>query len=261
MLNVADEGSGLPVLLLHAYPCDHRMWQAQAAALVAAGCRVLRPDLPGFGLSPLPAAEPSMRAMAEAVLEAADARGIGSFVLGGLSMGGYVAMELLRQQPGRVRGLALVDTKATPDGPAARALREQTAQRALAAQSLAPLADGMLEGLLGETTRRTNPEATTQTRRWIESVAAESAGWAMRAMAERPDSLPTLARFAGPAVVIAGDEDTLSPAGEQEQMMAVLANARRITIPGSGHLSAVEQPDDVAAALVEFAATVAGESL
>ena len=99
MLHVADEGAGTPVVLLHAYPCDHTMWDAQAAALVAAGYRVIRPDLPGFGGSVLPdGAEHSLTVIADAVFGMLDARDVGSFVLGGLSMGGYAAMQMLRQR-------------------------------------------------------------------------------------------------------------------------------------------------------------------
>ena len=164
MLYVADEGTGLPVVLLHAYPCDHTMWDPQAAALVGAGYRVVRPDLPGFGDSVLPPDAPhSLTVLADAVLAALDQRDIGTFVLGGLSMGGYVAMQMLRQQPDRIAALALVDTKATPDGPEARAVREQTAQRALSAGSLAPLAEGMLPGLLGGTSRQDRPAAVERT--------------------------------------------------------------------------------------------------
>lgn len=258
MLYVADEGAGLPVVLLHAYPCDHTMWDPQAAALVSAGYRVVRPDLPGFGRSVLPPDAPrTLTVMADAVFADLDGRGIGTFVLGGLSMGGYVAMQMLRQQPDRIAALALVDTKATGDGQEARAVREQTAQKALAAGSLAPLAEGMLPGLLGDTTRQARPDAVERTVQWINAARAESAAWAMRAMADRPDSLATLAGFAGPAVVIAGAEDVLSPRAEQDLMVQALPDGRFVAIPRCGHLSAVERPEELSAALADFLAEAA----
>ena len=257
MLYVADEGTGTPVVLLHAYPCDHTMWDPQAAALVAAGYRVIRPDLPGFGSSALPTdAAHSLTVMADAVFAELDQRGIESFVLGGLSMGGYAAMQMLRQQPDRIAAVALVDTKATADGPDARAVREQTAQTALAAGSLAPLAEGMLPGLLGATTREARPAAVERTLGWIRSAPAQSAAWAMRTMADRPDSLPTLSGFERPAVVIAGDEDALSPRAEQDLMVHALPNGRFVELAQCGHLSAVERPDELSAALVAFLAEV-----
>ena len=253
MLHVVDEGAGLPVVLLHAYPCDHTLFDAQATALLAAGCRVIRPDLPGFGGSALPASGAhTMAAMVEGVLADLDDRGIAEFVLGGLSMGGYAAMEILRQQPQRVAGLMLLDTKATPDGPQARAVREETAQRALAAGSLEPLAEGMLQGLLGPTSREQRPDAVERTRRWIRSARAESAAWAMRTMADRPDSVPTLAGYDRPALVVAGAEDALSPLAEHEVMADALVNGELVTISECGHLSAVERPGEVAEAMLAF---------
>ncbi len=252
MLNVVDAGTGSPVVLLHAYPCDHTMWDAQARALVEAGYRVLRPDLPGFGTSPLPDAAPSLAVMADEVFAALDALEVESFVLAGLSLGGYVAMQMLRQRPERVLALALVDTKATADAEPARAVREETAKKALAAGSLRPMAEGMLGGLLGETTRRTRPEVVEVVTGWISHASAQSAAWAMRAMAGRPDSLATLAAFDAPAVVIAGDEDTLAPAPEQELMVEALPQGRLVMIAGSGHLSSVERPAAVTDALLGF---------
>jgi pimeloyl-ACP methyl ester carboxylesterase len=253
MLHAVDEGAGVPVVLLHAYPCDHTLFDAQAAALVAAGYRVIRPDLPGFGASALPAsAERGMAVMADAVLADLDERGIASFVLGGLSMGGYAAMQILRQQPERVAALVLLDTKATPDGPEARTVREETAQRALAAGSLDPLEAGMLQGLLGLTSREQRPEVIERTRHWIRTARAESAAWAMRTMADRPDSRPTLAGYRGPALVVAGAEDALSPLSEHVIMADALVAGRLVTIEACGHLSAVERPAAVTDALLAF---------
>lgn len=253
MLHVVDEGTGSPVVLLHAYPCDHALFDAQAAALLAAGYRVIRPDLPGFGASPLPAeAAHEMAAMSGAVLADLDQRGVTDFVLGGLSMGGYAAMQVLREQPQRVRALVLMDTKATPDGPEAQAVREQTASTALAAGSLVPLASGMLQGLLGPTTLEQRPEVVARTQEWIGTASAASAAWAMRTMAGRPDSVPALAAFDRPALVIAGTEDALSPLAEHEIMAEALPQGSLVTIDGCGHLSAVERPDEVSAALLDF---------
>jgi pimeloyl-ACP methyl ester carboxylesterase len=250
-MHVEDAGSGTPVVLLHAYPCDLHLWDAQAGLLVAAGYRVLRPDLPGFGRSALdPALDPDLGVVAEQVLAAADAAGAATFALGGLSMGGYVAMEVLRRAPQRITALALIDTKGTPDGEAARQVREQTAVRILDAGSLAPLADGMLEGLLGATTRATNRAAVDRTRAWIDAADPAACAWAQRAMAQRPDSLPDLARFAGPALVLAGDEDVLAPEVEQTAMASALHQGTLVVLPGVGHLSAIEAPVAVGEALV-----------
>ena len=107
-------------------------------------------------------------------------------------------MEILRQQPDSVAALALIDTKATADTPAAREVREETARKALDAGSLVPLAEGMLSGLLGSTTRANRPEVVERTMAWIAQTPAAAAAWAQRAMAARPDSVGALARFERP---------------------------------------------------------------
>lgn len=247
MLHVVDEGAGAPVVLLHAYPCDHTMWDAQAAALVARGRRVIRPDLPGFGASPVPEAEPALAVMADAVFDVLE--GVATFALGGLSMGGYVAMQMLRQDPQRVTSLALIDTKATPDTPQAAQTRYDTAARAEEEGSLASMAEGMLGGLLGATTLAQRPQVVERTAQYIAAASADGAAWAMRAMAARPDSLPTLAGFGRPAVVVMGEEDALSPRSEHELMVSALPMGRLVEVPACGHLSALEQPEAVSAAL------------
>lgn len=248
-MHVLDEGDGPAVVLLHAYPCDNSMWDDQAEALVSAGLRVIRPDLPGFGASPVLAAEPSLEEVARVVLDSVDAT---SFALAGLSMGGYVAMQMLRLQPERVAALALVDTKATADTEEARATRLATAAKAEQAGSLTAMTEGMLSGLLGTTTLARRPEIVARTAAFIGRASGDGAAWAMRAMAARPDSLAVLSAFDRPSVVVMGEEDALSPLAEHEAMVAALANGRLVTIPECGHLSALEQPAAVSDALMDL---------
>ncbi|HVM44674.1 MAG TPA: alpha/beta hydrolase, partial [Candidatus Thermoplasmatota archaeon] len=135
------------VVLLHGFPLDHRMWSAQKEALERAGFRVVVPDLRGFGKAPLGRGAAGMREFAGDVLRLADRAGIGRFVLAGFSMGGYVAFEVARQAPDRLAGLALVDTRAEPDGDEARAGRAKTAE-AVRQQGVQVVADAMLPKML-----------------------------------------------------------------------------------------------------------------
>src|SRR5687768_10218295 len=104
MSDLAYEGRGTrgpAVILLHGFPLDRGMWRGQLAGL-GARARVVAPDLPGAGHSPAPASDTlTMEAIADEVLELADALGFDRFVLAGLSMGGYVALDLARRHPGR----------------------------------------------------------------------------------------------------------------------------------------------------------------
>ncbi len=244
------------VVLLHAFPLDRRLWDDVVDAVADAGWDVVVPDLRGFGESAYsedgPDDEPSLTWMARDVLGILDRIGVNSAVVVGLSLGGYVAMELARQDPSRIAGLALLDTKASADTEEARANRLRVADQVLEAGSTAALARAMLPALLGATTHETRPEVVERVRGWIEEADPAGVAWAQRAMAARPDSHADLAALTVPALVLWGDEDSLAPRPEQESMVEALRDARAIEVPGSGHLSAVEDPAAVVAALVTF---------
>jgi pimeloyl-ACP methyl ester carboxylesterase len=244
------------VVLLHAFPLDKRLWDDVVDAVADAGWDVVVPDLRGFGESAYPEDgpddEPSLTWMARDVLGILDRIGVNSAVVVGLSLGGYVAMELARQDPSRIAGLALLDTKASADTEEARANRLRVADQVLEAGSTAALARAMLPALLGATTHETRPEIVERVRGWIEEADPAGVAWAQRAMAARPDSHADLAALTVPALVLWGDEDTLSPRPEQESMVEALRDARAVEVPGSGHLTAVEDPAAVVTALVTF---------
>lgn len=244
-------GRDVPVLvLLHAFPVNRHLWDELGGILADAGWRVVAPDLPGFGESALATGSPDVAVMADAVAQTVAGLGVGDFSLGGLSMGGYVAMALLRRQPERVRSLILVDTKMGADPQAARENRLAIAERALREGNADFLVDAMLPNLLGPVTLASRPGVVAQVTEWIRGTSAEGVAWGMRAMAARPDSTATLAAFDRPALVVAGRDDSISPPAEQEQMAATLPSAALELIPDVGHLSAVEDPPAVAAAML-----------
>lgn len=245
------DGSRPAVLLLHAFPCDGGLWAAQRDALTDAGCRVLVPDLPGFGASSLLPGTPSLPAVADALASGLRERGVTAAVVAGSSLGGYLAMALLRQRPGLVRGLGLVGTKASPDTAEAAARRWAMAGLVEAEpQRCAGLLTGaVLPGLLGPTSRRVRPQLVARVSRWIDAVDPATVVWYQRAMAERPDSLPLLAEASIPAVIAFGHEDGLSPESEQQAMIDALPGAAVVAVPRAGHLLPVEAPAAVSGAL------------
>lgn len=249
-LACTDRGSGPVVLLLHAFPCHRHMWREQVDPIASLGWRVLVPDLPGFGDSPEAVDEPSMTAMARGVLETLGETD--RFVVGGLSMGGYLAMEILRQVPARVAALMLFDTKATADPEAARLGRLQVADRVEEAGRTGFLLPEMIPNLLGDTTRETRPDLVARVSKWIACARPGAVAWAQRAMADRPDSRPDLAAYGGPSLVACGDEDRITPRADAAEMAGLLRNSRLETISGSGHLSAVERPEDVTRVIADF---------
>ncbi len=238
-------------MLLHAFPLDHALWDAQRHALADAGYRVITPDLPGFGASAPLDQEPSLALAADAVAHMLNHLEIERAIIGGLSMGGYVTMQMVRRHPDRISGLILADTRASADAPEAAAGRMAGATAVLASGMTAEVAGSMLPNLLGTTTHQARPEVVALVRRWIMSQDPQGVAWAQRAMAARTDSFDALATFAGPALLLRGAEDLICSAADVEAMADALGSAvvSTVEIPGVGHLSAVEDAAPVTAAL------------
>jgi pimeloyl-ACP methyl ester carboxylesterase len=251
---VRDEGTGPVLLMLHAFPCDGTLWDPVAGACREAGWRTVVPDLPGFGGSPLLESEPNLDAVADEVMDLLGRLRAPSCAIAGVSLGGYVAMNLVHRYPETVRALLLCDTKATADADPARLNRERLAVICEEApgDTARILEQAVLPGLLGETTRRHRPDVVDRARRFLMGAQASSVAWYQRAMARRPDSRVALAAWSGPSLVLWGTEDTLSPAEEQEAMLDALHDATAAEVQGAGHLAVIEAPDEAGAAIVQF---------
>ena len=237
------------LVLLHAFPLDATMYDEVAASFEG---DLLTPNLPGFGGEALVDDEPSLDAYAQAVVRDLDSRGIDRAVIGGTSMGGYTAMALYRLFPQRVAGLALIDTKATADAPAAAEGRLAMAEQMVQGQTTAPLIENVLPKLLGATTFADRSDLVATVEGWVKGADPAAAAWAQRAMAARPDSLETLAQVSVPSLVVVGEEDVLSPPTDAAIMASALHGAVVVEIPGVGHLTPVEAPRYVAEALTEL---------
>jgi pimeloyl-ACP methyl ester carboxylesterase len=248
-----EAGSGRPLVLLHAFPLSSTMWLEQRDGL-ASECRVITPDQRGFGGSALGDDPPSLDAAADDVAELLDRLELTDVVLGGLSMGGYVAMALLRRHPERIAALILADTKASADPDAAKANRERIAAAVESDEASTVLVDDVLPALLGTTTTSTRPLVSGRVRGLVQTAPAAAVAWAQRAMAGRPDSFDTLRSFARPALVIVGAEDVLSPPSDAEAMAEALPHGRLVVIPQAGHLTAVETPESFNAQVAGFLA-------
>ena len=248
------DGTGVPLVLLHGFPLDHRMWASMAAALPA-GSRVIAVDLPGHGHSDLGHLPASLDATADAVHATLRAQGEGHAVVVGLSMGGYVALAMAERHPGFVRGLGLVDTKSTADDDAAREGRLKVAAAVEETQTLDAVM-GMPAKLLGPTSERERRSLYPTVYDWIRSQAVSGVAWAQRAMAARPDRTDVLRSFDGPVAVVVGDEDQLSTVDDARHMVGAARAATLTVVPDAAHLSAVEEPAAVAQAVADLHARV-----
>jgi pimeloyl-ACP methyl ester carboxylesterase len=243
-------------VLLHAFPLSSAMWLAQRESL-ARRFRVITPDLRGFGGSLLGKDDPSIDTMADDVAQLLRAKGIERAVIGGLSMGGYVAMALCRQHPQQVLGLLLADTKAGVDVDEARQRRERMADRLDDEGTVGPLLEEVLPNLVGPTTLRQRAMIYGRVRGLVQATPPAAAAWAQRAMAGRPDSFETLQTLRAPALVVVGAEDVLTTEQDARAMADALPNAELLVIPRAGHLSAVEQPELFNQAVAEFVSALA----
>jgi 3-oxoadipate enol-lactonase len=238
-LEYEEAGAGLPVMLLHGFPHDRTLWAPQLGALVDR-CRCIAPDLRGFGGSLV---EPpyTMDQYADDVVALLDRLQIEQAVIGGLSMGGYVAMALWRRHPRRVRALLLADTRAGADDDEARAKRRKQIDfvREHGADALAAQ---LLPGMIGDRTRTRHPDIVEVVHDMLARAPVAGIVGALEAMIARPDSTPTLATVTVPTLVLVGGDDQLTPLAEARRLHDGIAGSRLEVIAGAGHLSNLERP-------------------
>lgn len=239
-----------PVVLLHGFPFNRTLWRGQVESLSRAR-RVVAPDLRGHGETSLAQGPATMEEMAEDVAALLDELEVGRAVVGGLSMGGYVALAFLRAHPERVGALVLADTRAQADSDDARRTREETAQRALSA-GMGPIADAMLPKLLAPATRVRRPDVVARVREMILGTKPEGAAAALRGMALRRDQSDLLGTINVPTLIVVGSEDAITPPSDAEAMRVKIGGARLVKIEGAGHVSNVERPGEFDRALAEF---------
>lgn len=256
-LAVDVRGKGPAILLIHGYPLDHTIWEHPLGNLE--GWTRVAPDLRGMGQSDAPDLGYSMQTYAEDLLALLTALGIERAVVCGLSMGGYVAFEMLRRARARVRGLILVDSRAEADTPEGRKARDAAAQQAREGGAAA-IAEAMLPKLLARTPMPGQAELREKVRRMMVATPVAGILGALGALKDRPDSMPLLPTLDGlPTLVIVGEDDQITPVTSARAMAAAVPGAQVKVIPNAGHLAPIEQPETVTRTLTEFLATLPGD--
>ncbi|MFE9932998.1 alpha/beta fold hydrolase [Streptomyces sp. NPDC005533] len=245
--------AGAPVILIHGHPFDRTMWAPQTAALTAAGYRVIAPDLRGYGESPVVPGKALLADLADDLASLLARLGIEQVVVGGVSMGGQIAMELRLRHPGLVRALVLSDTSPVPETDEGAKLRRETAER-LIAEGMRPYAEEVMDKMLAPYNVTGMPEAAARVSAMMCTTDPQGAAAALRGRAERPDYRPVLAETAEPCLVLVGADDVYTPVTEAEALHVLLPNAVLAVIEGAGHLPGVEQPEAFNRVLLEFLA-------
>jgi YbgC/YbaW family acyl-CoA thioester hydrolase len=249
-LAVEAHGEGPAILFIHGYPLDRTIWREQIDALD--GFRRIAPDLRGMGQSDAPDLGYSMSIYAADLAALLDVIGVDEVVLCGLSMGGYVAFEFLRQWRSRVRGLVLMDTRAEADTPEVRRTRDAAAATARE-RGAAAIADAMLPKVLAAATLGRRPDTAERLRALMAATPVSGIVGALTAMRDREGSEALLKTLADvPTLVVVGEADSLTPPAQARAMADAIPGARFALIPGAGHLPPVEQPEVTTQRLQEF---------
>ncbi len=233
-----------PLVLLHAFPLDNRLW-------AGLGVPATTPNQRGFGGSPLGDADPDLDVVAADVVELIRGLPGRQVVLGGCSMGGYVAMAVLRQAPELVAGLVLVSTRASADAEAGRANRHAMADR-IKAEGAGFVPDTELPTLLGTETLERRPSVVDTVRTFASEQDGAAIAWAQRAMAARPDSAALLAATDLPTLIVRGEQDTLIPAEDADGLAALMPKAEVVALAGAGHLPPLEVPEEFTGTLARW---------
>lgn len=263
------DGRAVPLVLVHAFPVDHRMWDDCAAEIIRQGdiagmppFAIWAPDMPGAGDGPIPddaasggrssdgAYDHALDLLADAYVDLLHAAGYDRAVWAGLSMGGYVILNVQRRHPHAVAGFAMCDTKGDADTPQQRANRVRVAEDCERMHSVDPVM-GFAEATESDSSFKRSNDGKALFARWIREQRPEGIAWRQRMAAGRPDLNDQLPRIAAPAAVICGDKD---PFADESRMRAIVdamtaTQATYTLIRDCGHFSAVEHPAEVAAAL------------
>jgi pimeloyl-ACP methyl ester carboxylesterase len=251
-LAYSDSGPGRVVVLLHGFPLSREMWREQLSGLGSI-YRVIAPDLRGHGDSPAPEGVYTMDEMADDVIELLDTLHITErVVLGGMSMGGYVALSLVARYPHRIRGLILMDTRAGADSLEVAANREVSARSVLSANSATPVVDAMLPRLFAPLTQEQRPERVEPMMTIMVKSSPAGVAGALRGMAVRPDRKDELSKISVPTLILVGEHDVITPPAEAKAMADAIPAARLEIIPGAGHMAPYENYSAANAAILQF---------
>jgi pimeloyl-ACP methyl ester carboxylesterase len=246
-----EAGAGWPVLLIHAFPLSADMWRPQLER-VPDGWRYIAPDVRGFGRTPAAAGVPSMEAYAGDVQAVMDSLELEMAVVGGLSMGGYIALAVNRRSPERVSGLVLADTRSEADTPEGRSAR-MTMSALVRSAGVSAVADQMIPKLLASS--RDDEATVARVRSMIEGNTVDGVDRAIQAMMDRPDSTPDLATLSLPVLVIVGEHDALTPPADSQRLKRRTDRSQLVVLPRAGHLSNIDAPEAFSTALANFLAS------
>lgn len=250
-LSTLDRGNGHPILLVHGFPLNHKMWRYQIDAL-SKKFRVIVPNLRGFEGSEAGDLRLTMQQFADDLNGMLDALFIDQpITFCGSSMGGYIAWEFIKKFPNRLRSLILCDTRAAADTDEGVEGRKKMAVSVLEhGAEFAAIA--MQPKLFAPSTLESQPEVAAEVRQVILDAPPTSIIAALHGMAARPDSTSMLGQIKIPTLVLVGEHDAITTAQEMRGIAGAIPDAQFVEIPNAGHMAPMENPQAVNAACHAF---------
>ena len=246
------------LLLIHGFPLSSQMWDPQLDD-IAEFARVIAPDLRGHGQSDSVPGPYSIPQLADDCADLLDHLNVATpFVVCGLSMGGYIALEFYRRYPEQVAGLILAATRAGADSVEGKAGRDKAAELAKNEGATA-VSSGMLSKMLAPENYASDEELVEYVEDVMSTASLNGVVGALAAMRDRVDSTPMLSEINVPVLIIHGADDQLIPLAEAEAMHQAIPNSELVIVPDAGHLPNLEQPDIFNDAVIDFLEELFGE--
>ncbi len=244
-------GEGHPLLLVHGFPLSHAMWQPQIENLQR-NFRVIVPDLRGCGKSIVTPGKVTMEEYADDLAMLLDALEIEERVTYcGLSMGGYIGWQFIRNHRDRLHSLILCDTRTAADDAIVLSNRHKMAANVLS-EGMQQAIKTMLPKLFASQTRTDQPEIVETIRNVMLTSDPEGVAAALMGMAERPDMTDLLPEIDLPTLFVVGEEDLISTIEEMRSMASAVPNAELLEVAQAGHMAPLEQPAVVNAEIQAF---------
>ncbi len=242
-------GDGPSVVLLHPFPLNHNFWSAIVAQL-SNRYRLIFPDLRAHGASELGDGPVTMQKLAGDLARICREEEAGKTAFVGVSIGGYLLFEFWRRSRDQVAALVLANTRATAETTESGDARLQAADKVLR-EGTAGFIEEMLSRLLPQSTRTNRPDIVDAARKMMQAMSPDDIASVQRGMAERPDSVATLATINVPTLIIAGAQDSV-PLDEFQLMQDHIAGSELRVISGAGHYAALEKPEEFGGLLRRF---------
>jgi pimeloyl-ACP methyl ester carboxylesterase len=251
---VSGPRAGLPVVFVHGFPFDRHMWKPQLDALKDRYYAVTY-DIRGFGASDAGDGQYSVEYFVDDLIGLLDHLKIPKAVVAGLSMGGYIALRAIERHPDRFRGAVLADTRSEPDTNEGK-VKRATQARSVKKEGMKKFADGFLSAAFHPETPERLPDVVRTIRAVVEKTSPVAAAGTLIALAARTDTTPSLFAMKIPALILVGQNDSITPPAASSAMKEKIPGAELHILPGAGHLSNLESSEEFNRRLLHFLSTL-----